>query len=302
MRHREDPSVIEYLNAENAYTSAVMASSAALQETLYAELVGRIQETDTTAPEPHDAWFYYLRTETGLQYPIVCRRRNLTDAPEEVVLDQNAQAVGLEYYRASGMSVSPDHRRLAWGEDVSGSEEYVLRVKDLVSGAMLSTPVEGTSGNVAWAADGNTLFYVTLDETHRPSRVFRRVIDRPELADALVYEERDEAFWVGVELTRSKAFILIEASSHATSETRYAPADEPDAEFRVVRARRSGVEYDVGHREDRFYLVTNEGATNFQLVTVPVADPAAAVGVGHCAVGLGQAGRDRCLCRSPRGV
>ncbi len=272
LRDREDPAVLEHLSAENAWTDAVMAPTSALQETLYQELRGRIQETDLTVPEPDSGWLYYLRTEEGAQYPILCRRRDVADAPEEILLDQNARAAGHEYYRAAGLTVSPDQRRLAWGEDTSGSEVYVARVKDLGTGAILSEAIPGTSGNLAWAADNETLFYVTLDAAHRPSRVWRHRVGA-DGADALAYEEHDEAFWVGVELTKSRAFLFIESASHATSETRYAPAAQPEAAFRIVRPRMTGIEYDVTHRGDRFYLVTNKGARNFQLVSVPTSDP-----------------------------
>ena len=275
LRDREDPAVLEYLREENAWTDSVMAPTRALQETLYQELLGRIQETDLTVPELENGWLYYVRTEAGKQYPILCRRRDVADAPEEILLDQNARAAGHEYYRAAGLTVSPDQRRLAWGEDISGSEVFIAHVKDLDTGAILSEAIPGTSGNLAWAADSETLVYVTLDAAHRPSRVWRHRLGA-DGADALVFEETDEAFWVGVELTKSRAFLLIESASHATSETRYAPASRPDTAFRIVRPRITGIEYDVTHRGDRFYLVTNKGARNFQLVSVPTSDPSMA--------------------------
>ena len=275
LRDREDPAVLQYLQAENAWTDAAMASTGELQETLYQELLGRIQETDLTVPELEDGWLYYIRTEAGKQYQILCRRRDADGAQEEILLDQNQRAQGHGYYRAAGLTVSPDQRRLAWGEDTSGSEEFVAHVMDLETGAILSDAIPGTSGNIAWAADSETLFYVTLDAAHRPSQVWRHRVGATE-ADALVYEEHDEAFWVGVELTKSRAFLLIESASHATSETRYAPASRPETPFRVVRPRATGIEYDVTHRGDRFYLVTNKGARNFQLVSVPTSDPSMA--------------------------
>jgi oligopeptidase B len=275
LRDREDPAVLEYLRAENAWTELVMAPTATLQETLYQEMLGRIQETDLTVPELTAGWLYYVRTEAGLQYPIHCRRRDADGATEEVLLDQNVRAVGQGFYRAGGLTVSPDQRRLAWGEDTSGSEEFVLHVMDLDTGAVLSEAIPGTSGNFAWAADSATLFYVILDAAHRPWRVWRHQVGATG-ADTLVYEEEDEAFWVGVELSRSRAYLFIESASHATSETRYAPADRPESAFRIVRPRTKGIEYDVTHRGDRFYLVTNKGARNFQLVSVPTSDPSMA--------------------------
>ena len=275
LRDREDPATLEYLQAENAWTDAAMAHTGALQETLYQELLGRIQETDLSVPELEGGWLYYIRTEAGQQYPILCRRRDADGALEQVLLDQNRRAAGLGYYRAAGLTVSPDQRRLAWGEDVSGSEVFIAHVMDLETGAILSDAIPGTSGNLAWAADSETLFYVTLDAAHRPNCVWRHRVGAAG-PDVLIYQERDEAFWVGVELSKSRAFLFIESASHATSETRYAPADRPETPFRIVRPRMPGIEYDVTHRGDRFYLVTNKGARNFQLVSVPTSDPATA--------------------------
>ena len=241
---------------------------------MFDELVGRIQEDDTTVPEERDGWLYFLRTERGRQYPTVCRRRGGEDtAAEAIVLDQNARAVDHEYYRVASMDVSPDHRLLAWTEDSTGAEEYVLRIRDIAADAALPDAIPGTSGNVAWAADGTALYYVTLDAAHRPWRVLRHVVGSDPLTDTVVYEERDEAFFVGVELTRSREYVLIESSSHTTSETRFARADDASPDFQVVRPRMPGIEYEVSHRGDRFYLLTNEGATNFQLVSVPVTAP-----------------------------
>ncbi len=277
LRNREDPAVLAYLEAENAYTDAMMAPVDDLREQLFAELVGRIKEDDTTVPEERDGWLYYLRTETGRQYPSVCRRRSgAGQVIETIVLDQNARAVDHDYYRVASMDVSPDHRLLAWTEDSTGAEEYVLRVKEIASDTILPDAIPGTSGNVAWSADSTALYYVTLDSAHRPWRVLRHVIGTDPLDDTVVYEEKDEAFFVGVELTRSREYILIESSSHTTSETRVARADAASPQFQVVRPRKPGIEYEVSHRGDRFYLLTNEGATNFQLVSVPVTNPGSA--------------------------
>ena len=169
LRDREDPATLEYLSAENAWTEAVMEPTRELQETLYRELLGRIQETDLSVPELEGGWLYYIRTEAGQQYPILCRRLDADGAQEEVLLDQNKRAAGLAYYRAAGLTVSPDQRRLAWGEDISGSEEFIAHVMDLETGAILADAIPGTSGNLAWAADNETLFYVTLDAAHRPN-------------------------------------------------------------------------------------------------------------------------------------
>jgi oligopeptidase B len=276
LRDRNDPTVIAYLDAENRYTEQAMAATRGLREALYRELVARIREDDSTVPERRDGWLYLLRTETGRQYPLVCRRPADGDAAAEVViLDQNLEAEGHPYYRVAGMEASPDHRLLAWGEDASGSEEYVIRVRDLATGATLPDQLVGTSGNMAWSADGRLLYYVTLDAAHRPWRVLRHILGSDAAFDTVVYEEQDEAFFVGLEVTRSRRYLLIESSSHSTSETRFLPTEHPDAPLRLVRPRLPGVEYEVAHHGDRFYLLTNEGAANFQLVSVPVQLPSA---------------------------
>ena len=274
LRDRSDPAVIAYLDAENWYTDQSMSDTRGLREALYRELVARIREDDTTVPERRDGWLYFLRTETGRQYPRVCRRPADGDAASEaVILDQNVEAEGHPYFRVAGMEVSPDHRLMAWGEDASGSEEYVIRVRDLSTGATLPDRLVGTSGNMAWSDDGRLLYYVALDACHRPWRVLRHILGTDAGLDTVVYEEQDEAYFVGLEVTRSRRYLLIESSSHSTSETRFLPTDNPDAPLRVVRPRLPGVEYEVAHHGDRFYLLTNEGAPNFQLVSVPAQLP-----------------------------
>lgn len=273
LRDRNDPAVMAYLEAENRYTDQVMAGTGEGQAALYQELVGRIREDDSTVPERHDDWFYYLRTETGRQYPVVCRRPVAGTATESIVLDQNAEAAGRPYYRVAGLEMSPDHRFVAWGEDASGAEEFVIRVRDLATGATLPDRMTGTSGNVAWSADGRLLFYVDLDAAHRPWRVRRHVLGTDTGLDTVVHVEQDEAFFVSLEVTRSRRFLLIQSASHSSSEVRVLPTDSPDAPLRVIRPRLPGVEYAVAHHGDRFFLLTNDGAPNFQVVSVPVHVP-----------------------------
>jgi oligopeptidase B len=186
-----------------------------------------------------------------------------------VILDQNVEAEGHPYYRVAGMEASPDHRLLAWGEDASGSEEYVIRVRDLTTGATLPDQLVGTSGNMAWSADGRLLYYVTLDAAHRPWRVLRHILGTDAGLDTVVYEEQDEAFFVGLEVTRDG--LLLIGHRVTALETRFLPTDHQTPARSVHRACR--FEYEVTHHGDRFYLLTNEGAANFQLVSVPVQLP-----------------------------
>lgn len=273
LRDREHPDVIAYLDAENAWTAAAMAHTCDLQERLYEELVGRIQQTDLSVPECWDEWLYYRRTEAGRQYPIFCRRREDAGGPEQVLLDLNHVAVGQPYCRLGGRDVSPDHRYLAWSVDLSGAEQFELLIRDLATGGLLPERIPNTARGVAWANDSRTFFYVTLDAARRPYAVHRHRLGDPPESDETVYVERDEAFFAEVSRTRSRGFLLLELSSHTTSEVRYLPAGDPRGEFRVLAPRVHGVECTVTHHGSRFFIATNEGAENFRVMEAPAADP-----------------------------
>ena len=272
LRDRDDPAVIAYLEAENRYTDAVMQPTERLQERLFEEMRARIKETDLSVPEPLDDWLYYSRTEAGSQYPIHCRRRAGEGSPEEVLLDLNPLAEGQSYFRLGAFDVSPDHRLLAWSSDTSGAESFTLRIKDLVTGQELTEQIGNVSASVAWANDSATLFYVVLDAARRPCRLCRHRLGDDPSRDALVYFEPDEAFFLDVTRTRSQAYLLMELSSHSTSEVRFLSAERPEDAFEVVVPRRAGIEYSVGHHGDRFYVTTNDDAPNFRLVSSPVTD------------------------------
>lgn len=273
LRNREDPEVIAYLEAENRYTDAVMEGTRELQERLFQELRGRIKETDLSVPERQDGWLYYSRTEEGGQYPIFCRRLDEPDAPEQVLLDLNPLAAGHEYFRLGGFEPSPDGRLLAYSVDTSGNESFTLVVKDLETGTLYPETIGHTSPSLAWANDSRTLHYVVLDRARRPCRLFRHRVGTDPATDRLVHFEADESFFLDVTDTRSRRYILMDLASHSTSEVRYADADDPEAEFRIIEPRRPGIEYDATHHGDRFYIVTNDEAPNFRLVSAPVAAP-----------------------------
>jgi len=273
LRDRGDPEVNAYLEAENRYTSAMMRHTEPLQERLYQEMRCRIKETDLSVPERVDEYFYYSRTEAGGQYPIFCRKRGTLDAPEEILLDQNPLAAGHPYFRVGVTEVSPDHRLLAYSADTSGGEEYTLFIKDLVTNNLLAESVLKTSLGVAWANDSRTLFYTVLDHVRRPYRVYRHVVGSSPSADALVYHEFDESFFLDVSRTRSRRYILLDISSHSTSEVRFLSADHPEEPFQLVQPRQAGVEYSVTHHGERFFITTNDAAPNFRLVEAPVSNP-----------------------------
>jgi oligopeptidase B len=272
LRHRNDPEVLAYLEAENRYTARVMRHTEALQERLYQEMRSRIQETDLSVPERLDDYVYYSRTETGGQYPIFCRKR-VDGGAEEILLDQNPLAAGHGYFRLGAVAVSPDHRLLAYSVDTSGGEEFTLYIKDLLTGELLAERIVNTSHGVAWANDSRTLFYTVLDEAHRPCRLYRHVVGTSPSDDILVYFEPDLSFFLDISRTRSRSYLLLDISSHSTSEVRFLSADDPGGSFRVIQPRQAGIEYTVSHHDDRFFITTNDGASNFRLAQAPVATP-----------------------------
>jgi oligopeptidase B len=262
-----------YLEAENRYTGAVMRHTEGLQEWLYEEMRGRIKETDLSVPDQLDDYFYYTRTQAGSQYPIFCRRHGSVDGPEEILLDQNPLAADHSYFRLGVTEVSPDHRLLAYSVDTSGAEEFTVFIKDLTTGGLLAESIPRTSRGVAWANDSRTLFYTVLDDARRPCRLYRHVIGVSPSDDVLVYFEPDASFFLDISRTRSRRYLLLDLSSHSTSEVRFVSANRPEEPFRVVQPREPGVEYTVTHHKDRFYITTNDGAPNFRLMQAPVENP-----------------------------
>ncbi len=271
LRDRSDADVIPYLEAENRYTDEVMEPTKSLQDGLYREILGRIQETDVSVPVKRDDYFYYTRTEEGKAYSIQCRKHGSLDAAEEILLDSNVLAEGQKYFRLGNFAVSPDHRLLAYSTDLEGDESYTIQVKDLASGELLPDRIANTYYSLEWANDNRTFFYTVLDPAKRPYRAFRHELGAE--SDALVYQEDDGRFNLGLAKTRSRRFIFIELASPLTSELRYLEADEPGGELRVLLRRSQDVEYDASHHGDYFFIRTNEQAKNFRLMRVPVADP-----------------------------
>ncbi|MEE6261132.1 S9 family peptidase [Plantactinospora sonchi] len=275
---KDDPETIAYLNAENAWTERRTAGLAALRETLFNETKSRTQETDLSVPTRKNGYWYYTRTVEGQQYGIHCRRAvadGETEPPtpadgapldgEEILLDGNALAEGHDFFALGTFDVSPDERWLAYSTDFDGDERFTLRVKDLQTGEVLGDEVPDTFYGSAWSADGSILFYLTVDEAWRPHRVWRHTVGTPATADEIVYEESDERFWVGVGLTRSEKFIVIDAHSKITSEVRVIPSANPTGVPAVVAPRRQGVEYSIEHHGHRFLILHNDNAEDFAL-------------------------------------
>jgi oligopeptidase B len=272
LRDKPNPEVRAYLEAENAYTDAVMKPTEPFQKKLYDEMLGRIKETDVEVPYKEGDFFYYVRTEAGKQYPIRCRRKGSMDTPEEVILDINELAKGQVFMSVAAFEVSPDGELLAYSYDNTGFRQYTLAVKDLRTGKILSDHAERV-GSVVWANDNQTMFYTQEDAvSKRQYRLYRHTAGSPN-PDPLVYEEKDERFELDAYKTRSQAYIFMISGSHTTSEARYIPALDPTAEWKVLEPRKQGVEYYPDHNGDSFYIRVNDTGRNFRLVNAPIADP-----------------------------
>ncbi|OBF92807.1 oligopeptidase B [Mycobacterium sp. 852002-51152_SCH6134967] len=292
LRDKTSPEVIAHLEAENAYTEHVTEHLASLRQAIFDEIKARTKETDLSVPTRRDAWWYYGRSFEGKQYSVHCRcpvadlddwtppvlDENTEIPGEQVLLDENVEAEGHEFFSLGAASVSLDGNILAYSVDLKGDERYTLRFKDLRTGELYEDTIAGIGPGATWAADNRALYYSTLDEAWRPDTIWRHRLGSGQPAQK-VYNEPDERYWLGVGRTRSDKYVIIAAGSAVTSEVRYADATDPDAEFTIVWPRRDFVEYSVEHAvvggEDRFLILHNDGAENFTLVEVPVGDPTA---------------------------
>jgi len=271
MREKSNPEVASYLEAENAYADAVMKPTEAFQQTLYGEMLGRIQETDVNVPYRQGAYFYYSRTEQGKQYPILCRKFESLEAPEQVTLDVNLLAEGHSFMALGAYAVSDDGNLLAYSTDSTGFRQYDLFIKDLRTGQS-GPAVAPKTGSVAWAADNRTLFYTIEDEAKRHYRLYRHRLGAAT-PDELVFEEPDEAFNIGVGRTRSRDYLVLGAGSLTTAEARILSADDPTGDWRLLAPRIRDQEYDVDHHDGWFYFRVNDTGRNFRLVKAPVSAP-----------------------------
>src|SRR6476620_5319613 len=266
---RTQPQMLAYLQAENAYADAMMAPLRPLQERLYEEIVGRIKQDDSSVPYCERGYWYYTRFETGQDYPIHARRKGSMDAPEEILLDVNAMAAGKDYFSVGDYAISQDNTQLAWAEDAVGRRQYTIRFRDLATGVERAERIEGVAANLVWADDNRTLFYVEKDpETLLTVRVKKHVLDTPVASDALVYEEDDDSFYMGIDRSRDDRFLCITMESTVSSELRYAPAADPSV-FTVLAPRERDIEYQADHLHDRWVIRTNADALNFKVVTAP---------------------------------
>ncbi|WP_423462841.1 S9 family peptidase [Promicromonospora sp. MS192] len=299
LRAKEDPEVVAHLEAQNAWTLERQEHLAPLRQTLFDEIKGRTLETDLSVPSRDGDWWYYARTVEGQQYAIHARypaagpddwtprvlEPGVPVPGEQVLLDQNAEAEGHDFFALGSLDVSEDGTRLLYATDTAGDERYTLRVRDLATGQDLPDEVRDTAPGALFAPDGEHVFYLTVDEAWRPWRVWRHRLGTPGSDDVVVFEEPDERYWVGVGLSRSRTYLQIELGSKVTSESWLLEADDPTGEFRVVWPRREGVEYTVEHAvlpsadgpRDTLLILHNHDALNFELVSSPVPAPGAPI-------------------------
>jgi oligopeptidase B len=280
LQEKQNPEVIAYLNAENAYTDAVLQGTEAFQEALYQEMLGKILQTDLSVPYRLRGYLYFTRTEEGKQYPIYGRRRDEVSSTEELLLDVNALAEGHSFLGVGSFDISDDNHLLAYSVDTTGFRQYTLQIKQLRTATTLPERIERVT-SVAWASDNRTLFYTVEDETTKRShRLYRHALGSAE-PDSLLYEEIDERFRIQIERTRSGAFLLLTIASHTTNEVRFLPADQPQTEFRIICHREDTHEYYADHHPGPeggrpggiFYIRTNSTGRTFRLMTVSAEDP-----------------------------
>ncbi|KAK9831069.1 hypothetical protein WJX74_002118 [Apatococcus lobatus] len=285
---RENPEVIRHLEEETQYARAVLADTEGLQDKLYKEMRGRIQEEDQSTPLREKGYFYYSRTLEGKQYKVHCRRKVSEQAgppsendtlqgagPEEILLDENKEAEQHKFYMTGAVEESPNQKLLAYAEDTKGGEKFTLRVIDIATREQLmAEPIQDTAGNAVWANDSKTLFYVTKDELDRPCKVWRHKLGSPPGEDTLVYEETDDSFYISIYRSRSDKLLLIQAGSAVTSDVQYMSADQPEGDFKVILPRKTDVDYDVYHRQDHIFItIRDEQRPNSELLVAPLSDP-----------------------------
>jgi oligopeptidase B len=270
LRERENPKVIDYLKAENAYTDSVMAHTKDFQTKIFDEIVGRIKKDDSSVPYKRNGYFYYSRYEKGGEYPIYCRKKDNMDADEEIMLNVNEMAKGYSYYQIGGYQVSEDNKILAYSTDTVSRRKYTIYFKDLTTGELLADKIAVTTGGITWANDNKTIYYTTKDpETLRSDKIFRHALGTEQADDKLIFEEKDETFDTYVYKSKSKKYLMIGSSSTLSTEYRFASADETNPDFKIFQAREKDLEYDVSHFEDKFYIRTNWKAKNFRLMETP---------------------------------
>ena len=272
LNDRENPEVIDYLNAENDYTKAKLKHTEAFQETLFEEMKGRIKEDDTSVPYKLNGYWYITRYEKGKDYPIYSRKKESLDALEEVMFDCNEMAKNHAYFKLGSIAISPDNTMACFSVDTVSRRLYTLFIKNLVTGEIHAESIKNTTGSATWASDNKTLFYTKKDRlTLRAHKIFKHSLNTPAKKDTLVYHEKDITFNTFVYKTKSRKFIVIGSSSTLTTEYRFLEANTPNEKFKVFNTRERGHEYAIAHFDDSFYILSNSNkAENFKLLKTSV--------------------------------
>ena len=271
LNQRENQDVIDYLNAENAYTEGMMIDTEQFQKDLFQEIKGRIKEDDASVPYKYNGYWYITRFEKGGEYPIHTRKKESLDAKEEILFDVNQMAKPFSYYNLNGLNVSENNQLAAFGQDTLSRRIYTIQIKDLKTGKILPDKLENTTGGSVWAADNKTLFYTRKDETLRAYQIWKHTLGTPQSDDKLIHEESDDTFGTYVYKTKSRKYIIIGSSSTVSNEYRFIPADQPNADWKILHPRERDLEYSIEHYGNDFYILTNkDNATNFKLMKTPV--------------------------------
>jgi len=263
--------VLQYLEAENTYTTAMMKDTEGLQARLFNEMKSRIKEKDESVPYFKNGYYYYRRTEEGKQYYKLCRKKGSLDAKEEILLDVDKMAKGFAYYAIGGYEVSPDNKLLAYGVDTVSRREYIIHIKNLETGEILQDRIPQTTGGATWAADNKTLFYTSKNPlTLLSEKIKRHVLGTSTEQDVVVYDEKDNTNYIGVGKSKNGKYIFIQSQNTTSSEVRYLSADNPYGDFHIFQPRRKNVLYSVVSLDDCFLIVTNDQAKNFKIVQTPL--------------------------------
>ena len=259
--------VIDYLESENEYKAAMMKHTESLQDELYEEIVGRIKKDDSSVPYFKSGYWYYTRYEEGGEYPIYCRKKGTLEDDEEIMLNVNEMAEGYDYYAVGGLTVSPNNNILAYGVDTVSRRQYIIRFKDLSTGEIFEEEIHNTSGGGAWANDNKTFFYTTKNDiTLLTEKIFRHELGTDVENDPLVYEEKDNTFYIGAYKSKSDDYIMIYTGSTLVNDYWYLSADNPTGEFSQFTPRGTKHEYSIEHHGDKWYIVSNWDAENFRLM------------------------------------
>tara|TARA_R110002049_G_scaffold306635_1_gene505441 strand:+ start:14255 stop:16306 length:2052 start_codon:yes stop_codon:yes gene_type:complete len=268
LNDRENPEVIDYLNAENDYTKSMMQHTERFQTELFEEMKARIKEDDTSVPYKLNGYWYITRYETGKDYPIYARKKESLEANEEILFDCNEMAKDCAYFNLGSISISPDNTMAAFSTDVVGRRQYTLQIKNLITGEVYEDSVLNTTGSATWANDNETLFYAMKDAvTLRSDTIFKHKLHTGTVNDVEVFHENDETFNTFVYKSKSKKYIIIGSSSTLTSEYRFLNADTPDGKFKIFQERVRELDYSIAHYKNHFYIIANsDGATNFKLL------------------------------------